>query len=172
MNTMPANAWHEAPDEALYNEVGAEVDRLYGIEDYAAAYELLDKTWPGLPGEVMHPKMQPPLLFKTYLLAHLERAEETMKVIRTFHRLGFSCGLHWNAFDLIRPLDGYDDVERENARLLEEGRRDAKLEYEVRLPAGYDTAKDYPLALVLHGARAQGRYAPSSPSSLRRSPKS
>ena len=63
MNTMPANAWHEAPDEALYNEVGAEVDRLYGIEDYAAAYELLDKTWPGLPGEVMHPKMQPPLLF-------------------------------------------------------------------------------------------------------------
>ena len=151
MTTQPANAWHEAPDEATYNDVGNEIDRLYGLEEFAAAYELLEATWPGLPGETMHPRMQDPLLFKAYILTHLDRFEETLEIIRTFHRLGYSCGLSWSAFDGIRALEGYDEVERTNDRLIAEAKAETKLEYDVFLPEGHDAAKAYPLALILHG---------------------
>ncbi len=151
MTEMPHNDWTETPDVAVYDRVGTEVDRLYGTGDYATAYELLETTWPGLPDGELHPRMHDPLLFKTYLLAKLDRAEEALETIRAMHRAGFCCGLDWETFDPLRSLDGYPDVEQENARLLGATKRDAKLEYDVHLPEGYDADRAYPLAFVLHG---------------------
>ena len=151
MNEMPHNDWREPPDDALYAEVDGEADRLYGTGDLAAAFKLLDETWPGLPGETMHPRMQDPLLYKAYLLSQLDRAEEAIEAVRALHRSGYSCSLTWSGFDSIRSLDGYDEVERENTRLVEEERKLAKLEYRVHLPDGYDVNRAYPLVLALHG---------------------
>jgi len=151
MSTRPANEWHEAPDPAIYDRVGAEVDRLYGLGDYNDAYRLLDETWPGLPGETLHPRMHEVLLFKIYVLAHMGCVQETLAAIRVMHRLGYSCGLSWKVFDPIRTFDGYDEVERENDRLLAIAKEEASFQVDVRLPADYDPDVSYPLALVLHG---------------------
>ena len=151
MTTKPANAWHEAPSEALYNNVGNEVDRLYGLEDYGAAYDLLEATWPGVPDREMDPGMQDPLQFKAYLLARLGRAPETLDVVRAMHRVGYACGLSWSAFDALRGLDGYEEAARENDRLIAEAQRDARLEIDVVTPPTYDSSVPAPLAILLHG---------------------
>ena len=151
MTDRPTARWDEPVDPRTFAEADAEVDRLYTNGQYQQAYELLERTWPGLPDGALHPTMHDCVRFKASLAARCGHAELAFTILQAILRSGFSSNLTWSVFDSLRSLDGFADFERENEALLARERAEATRKLEVCVPEGFDPEEARPLCLLLHG---------------------
>ena len=143
--------WGDPVDPQTFRAVGDAVDSLYSHDQFQEAYDLMEKTWPGLPDGELHPSRQDCVLFKAYLLARLGRAEQVLETVQSMLHAGYTLRLTWPGFDLVRELPGYAELEKEMAVQLEEEKSQAVREINVILPESYDSASEHPLCLLLHG---------------------
>ncbi len=146
-----SDAWTQVPDLNLYDGILREIDRFFATDDYSAALELLETTWPGLPDAAPDVRLVEILVFKAYCLARLKRPAEALGVFRSMLRCGLSCSLSSPAYDEVRALSEYAAFARENAALLDRDQRRAKVEMDVEAPVNLPRGATAPAFLILHG---------------------
>lgn len=136
---------------ATYRQLDAAVSAPMRNEMWPEALSVLDTGLETLPRPEYDQNYFVIMLIRSKLLALSSRFEESFQVISGLVDRGMPCG-PW-AFDRL-PFGEEPRMIRlrqENDRLIEQLQQNAKMLYDVRLPAGYSAYKRYPLFMALHG---------------------
>jgi len=105
------------------------------------------------------------LIVRAVLQVWLRRPHEAIETLEAMARCNVSVPLAFRAFDSLRALPGYADLERRNDALLARERAAASVETDVQSPADLRSDEAAPLMLMLHGdprnlARSRGMWPP------------
>jgi predicted esterase len=132
-----------------YQEMRAQIGKLYQQKKYAEAAEILKKALTRFPDH---------LHANTYNLAlmyiHLKEEEKSLKILE--------CGLEqdiwygkYSFFDALwapmKALEGFGSFEKKNEAKRQEVQRTIEPKLEVFTPENYEKDKKYPLFIALHG---------------------
>jgi predicted esterase len=138
-------------DVPAYYRTLREIDPLFAAENYQAMLDLLERAWPGLPDAAPDVRLIEILLFKAFCHAQLGRPADALAVFRAMLRCGLPSRPVSPAYAAVRELPEYAAFARENEALLDRARREAKVEFDVHVPAGLPRGARAPLFVVLHG---------------------
>ena len=129
-----------------YKQLDKDVDHLYASQQYDQAIELLTKAEALFPDHLYEI-----LLYKNFIFMGTGDHDNWLSSLEKMVNNGLFTGLEWEMFNPIRDTPRFKAVAKKNSQLRIEAQQNARMEYQVHTPDGYDSNKMYPLFIALHG---------------------
>ena len=132
-----------------YEEMRAQIGKLYQQKKYAEAAEILEKALTQFPGHLQANAYN--LALMCVLMEAHDRAVDALEY-------GLEHGIWFGKYavdnEIWAPLESMESFrafKRRNEAKRQEAQRSAQPKLEVCVPADYDKSKTYPLFIALHG---------------------
>ncbi len=129
-----------------YKALDLSVDKLCDQEKFDEAIKLLEISYTLFPDYDCELKT-----YNLYICRAIKKYDKCIEILDECMEKGYFYGLRWSNWDPLRELPEWDEIEKRNEENRAVASAEAKMEYKVYKPEGYDKNNSYPLYLILHG---------------------
>ena len=129
-----------------YRQLDADVDKLFAEKKYAQAIVLLEiarQHFPEFIDEI--------LWYQAIIYVLSGRHDHCLTTLEEIISKGLFNQLEWDVLDPVRDNARFKTVFEANQRLLAEAQKNARMQYRIFTPDGYNPQMQYPLFIALHG---------------------
>lgn len=132
-------------------DISEELDVLLAEKKCQEVLNLLDTIQEYLSEEEFIQSEFARQVYQANAMTLLEKWEDVMILLKKGNASGYAFPLHWNFFAELENYSEFANIKKANEEVIQKAKEEAKYEYEVILPEGYDRRQKYPLFFCLHG---------------------